>query len=222
MSITTTNKTCMYLCRVNDYIKYGWDQCLVDPDHGANCRCKLSCLASGNPQYSSPKILDALPDVSDPEWTTRLYKLTFGTIFDFLVDRRVFFRKVSHLESIADRRADILANEEEGTVVEETNELSNDRLLGVPVESTRTLEKAYCFYKDGHVQQVKYHPMPKQDDHICITAMVLPSMKKNHMCRVVIIICETSIKVCTAYCSCPAGLAGCCNHISATLYCLED
>jgi len=116
----------------------------------------------------------------------------------------------------------MLANEEEGTAVEETNELRNDRSLGVPVESTRTLGKAYRFYKDGHVQQVKYHPMPKQDDHICITAKVLPSMKKNRMYRVVIIICETSVKVSTAYCSCPAGLAGCCNHISATLYCLED
>jgi len=120
------NEACMYLCRVNDYIKYGWDQCLVDPDHGANCRRKLRCLAAGNPQYSSLKILDALPDVSDPEWTTELAKLpkvTFGTIFDFLVDRRVFFRNVSHLESIADRRADMLANEEEEAAVEETNEI---------------------------------------------------------------------------------------------------
>jgi len=93
MSITTMNKTCMYLCRVNDYIKYGWDQC---SDHGANCERKLSCLASGNPQYSSLKILDALPDVSDPEWSTRLYKVlkvTFGTIFDFLVDWRVFLER---------------------------------------------------------------------------------------------------------------------------------
>ena len=126
-----------------------------------------------------------------------------------------FLKKVSHY--IADRRADILAKQEEdahSSTEEDTPKLSNDRLLGVPVEYTRTLEKAYRFYKDGHVQQVKYHPIPMQDDHICITAKVLPSMKKNWMYKVVIVICETSIKVSTAYCSCPAGLAGCCNHIS--------
>ena len=96
-----------YFYRVNDYLKYGWDQCLVDPDQGANCRQKLSSLASGNPKYSSLKIPDALPDVSDSEWTTELYKLpkvTFGTIFDCLVDRRVLFKRVNHLESIADKR----------------------------------------------------------------------------------------------------------------------
>ena len=32
----------------------------------------------------------------------------------------------------------------------------------------------------------------------------------------------TIARVALAYCTCPAGLAGCCNHITATLYCLED
>ena len=57
----------------------------------------------------------------------------------------------------------MLANEEEGVHPSVGEEMSNDRL---PVEYTRTLGKSYHFYKDGHVQQVKYHPMPKQDDHI--------------------------------------------------------
>jgi len=26
----------------------------------------------------------------------------------------------------------------------------------------------------------------------------------------------------TACCACPAGLPGCCNYMTATLYCLED
>ena len=30
------------------------------------------------------------------------------------------------------------------------------------------------------------------------------------------------LKVYTAYCVCPAGLAGCCNHIAALLYALEE
>ena len=41
-------------------------------------------------------------------------------------------------------------------------------------------------------------------DHICIIANVLSSMKKNQMYRVVIVICETLIKVSSAYCLCPA------------------
>lgn len=42
------------------------------------------------------------------------------------------------------------------------------------------------------------------------------------MYNVVIVICESTTKVSTAYCACPAGLAGCCNHITTTLYCLEN
>lgn len=216
-------------CRVNYYIKYGWDQYLVDPDQGANCRRKLSSLAGRNPQCLSFKLLEALPGVNDPQWTTRLYKLpkvTFGTIYDFLVDRKVLLKQVSYLESIADRRAELLSNPEEedahNYTEEDKHKLNDDRVLGIPVEYTRTLEKAYRFFKDGHVQQVKYHSMPKQKDHICIVANVLPSMKKDRIYEVVIVICESTVKVSTAYCACPAGLAGCCNHIMATLYCLED
>ena len=46
-------------------------------------------------------------------------------------------------------------------------------------------------------------------------------MRKDRVYSVMIIICESTVKVSTAYCGCPAGLAGCCNHITATLYCLE-
>ena len=126
-------------------------KCLANPDQEQTVHIKLSCLAAGNPQYLSLKILDALPDVSDPEWTTKLYKLhkaTFGVIFDFLVEKRVLFRKVSHLESIADRGADMLANEEEGvhpSAGEEIHESSNDRLLGIPVEYTRTWKSISLF-----------------------------------------------------------------------------
>ena len=63
--------------------------------------------------------------------------------------------------------------------------------------------------------------MPQQHDHICIASKVLPSMRKDRVYSVIIIICESTIKVSAAYCGCPAGLAGCCNHITATLYCLE-
>ena len=72
------------------------------------------------------------------------------------------------------------------------------------------------------MQEVKYHLMPKQDGHICIVSNILPSMKKDRVYNVVIIICESTTKVSTAYCAFPAGLAWCCNQITATLYCLED
>ena len=194
---------------------------MIDPDQGVNSRHKLTSLAAKCPDSLPFKLLQAVPDVSDPEWTTKLCKLpkiTFGTIYDFLVDRKVLLKKVSDLESVADRRAELLCNPEMGDICV----IHNDRTLGVPVEYTRTLEKAYRFFKDGHVQEVKYHLMPKQDDHICIVSKVLPSMKKDRVYNVVIIICESTTKVSTAYCACPAGLAGCCNHITATLYCLED
>ena len=207
--------------RVNCYIRYGWDQYLIDPDQGVNSRHKLTSLAEKCPDALPLKLLQAVPDISDAEWTTKLFKLpkiTFGTIYDFLVDRKVLLRKVSDLESVADRRAELVCNSEK----EDTHVYQNDRNSGVLVEYTRTLEKAYRFFKDGHVQDVKYHSMPKQKDHICIVSKVLPSMKKDRVYNVVIVICESTTKVSTAYCACPAGLAGCCNHITATLYCLED
>ena len=47
-------------------------------------------------------------------------------------------------------------------------------------------------------------------------------MRKDRTYNVTIIIRETTVRVAIAYCTCPAGLAGCCNHIIATLYCQED
>ena len=37
-----------------------------------------------------------------------------------------------------------------------------------------------------------------------------------------IVLHKETAKVELAYCICPAGLYGCCNHVTATLYCLED
>ena len=59
-------------------------------------------------------------------------------------------------------------------------------------------------------------------DHICISAKVLPSMRKDRVYHVSIIIKESTLQVMCAYCASPAGLSGCCNHVTATLYCLED
>lgn len=87
---------------------------------------------------------------------------------------------------------------------------------------TRTLDKAYRFFQDGHVQDIKYHPMPSQHDYVCIVASVLPSMKEDKMYSVRIILSDHTAHIEQAFCVCPAGLSGCCNHITATLYCIED
>ena len=86
------------------YIKYGWDQYLVDPDRGVNCQRKL--MSTLPPQSLSYELLRSLPDYDDSQWTSQLHKLpkvTFSTIYCHLVDRKVHLKKVSYLEDIADR-----------------------------------------------------------------------------------------------------------------------
>jgi len=64
--------------------------------------------------------------------------------------------------------------------------------------------------------------MPIVPNYICVAATVLPSMRKDRVYHVVIVINESTARAITACCACPAGLSGCCNHVTATLYCLED
>ena len=47
-------------------------------------------------------------------------------------------------------------------------------------------------------------------------------MRKDRVYDVSIVLHKETAKVELAYCICPAGLSGCCNHVTATLYCLED
>ena len=72
------------------------------------------------------------------------------------------------------------------------------------------------------MQDIKYQPMDHKPDYICIVSRVHPSMKKDRVYSVSIIIQESTCSVTTACCSCPAGLSGYCNHVTAMLYCLED
>jgi len=64
--------------------------------------------------------------------------------------------------------------------------------------------------------------MPSVSGHVCTATTVLPSMRKDQIYYVIIVIDESSAYVATACCACPVGLSGCCNHVTATLYCLED
>lgn len=62
-----------------------------------------------------------------------------------------------------------LLNDEEGS-------WPDDKSWYESIEYTRKLDKAYRFFKDGHVQALKYHPWSSQPDVICVTSTVLPSM----------------------------------------------
>ena len=47
-------------------------------------------------------------------------------------------------------------------------------------------------FQDGHVQKIKYHPLPSVPDHICITTTVLPSMRKDRIYNVTVFIHESA------------------------------
>ena len=203
-------------CRVNCYIKFGWDQYLIDPDRGTNCLNKLTSILP--PQSLSHDLIRSLPKYDDPQWTTRLHelpKITFSTIYSFLVDRKVSLKKVSYLEGIAEKNVEL-------TQTNDDKNFHNGTDHDVPIEYTRTLSKAYIFFKDGHVQDVQYHPFPQKPGYVCVKSKVLPSMRKDRVYTIVIVLHNSSAHIASAHCTCPAGLSGCCNHVTATLYCLED
>jgi len=58
--------------------------------------------------------------------------------------------------------------------------------------------------------------------YICISAKVLPSMKKDRVYHVSVIFKEYTAHVMCAYCVAQLGFQGAVNCVTATLYCLED
>ncbi|XP_065894575.1 uncharacterized protein [Dysidea avara] len=136
--------------RVCNYIKYGWDIYLVDPDGGANVQNKLQ-VAQLNKNPEDVTLLRTIPDIKDSLWTKEIYKapsVTFGTIYQFLVERKVLIKKANHLESVIDRRD----SSDLGVHVQGNVNLSPG--TSESVSYTRTLDKAYRFFQDGHVQKV--------------------------------------------------------------------
>ena len=82
-----------------------------------------------------------------------------------------------------------------------------------PIEYTRTFNKGYRFFRDGHIQEIRYHPMPHEVDYVCIRSSVLPSMRKDRVYTTKIVLCEPNVSVASAHCTCTAGLSGCCSHV---------
>lgn len=204
--------------RVCDYIKYGWDALLIDPDDGENVQRKLQATAAKHSDCCDDSLLQSIPPAKDSDWTKELYKspkVTFGTIFKYLVDRKVILKRAVQVENTAEIR--------EKCAIEEVGKSSGRNSDTVePIAYTRSLDKAYRFFQDGHVQAVRFHPMKSQPNYVCIGANVLPSMKKGKLYRVWIVLSVHTARVEKAFCTCPAGLSGCCNHATATLYCMEE
>ena len=137
-----------------------------------NCRGKLTAIHK--PDSEAHHLLQSMPLPNDPQWTKQLQCLptiTFNTIYDFLVDRKILLNKVSHIENVMDSQQQL--SSEEGSC-------HDDKSWYESVEYTCTLEKAYRFLKDSHVQAIKYHPRSSQQPNvICVTCTVLPSMRKD-------------------------------------------
>ena len=94
--------------------------------------------------------------------------------------------------------------------------------------SFRGLAKGYRFFRSGHIQDIQHNRLPQHPGYCYIRCTVLPSMRKDRRYKVRLC-CTTSESpadhiptVLVALCTCPAGLAGCCNHVGGLLYALED
>jgi len=91
--------TVYIIFRVCDFIKYGWDIFLIDPDGGANVQQKLQA----NAIQSDADLLQSIPKPTDKLWSKQIYKVpkvTFGTIYDFLVERKVLAQKANPLMTL--------------------------------------------------------------------------------------------------------------------------
>ena len=151
---------------------------MVDPDNSINCQRKLATTRGSS--STIVRLMQSVPAPEDIQWTSQLYNLpgiTFGMIYDHLVDRKVVLKKISYLENLADERAEAVLQHSS-----RDHESSNS----ISIDYTRTLDKAYRFFQDGHIQKIKFHPLPQVPDLSCVSAAVLPSMKKDQVYKVVI------------------------------------
>ena len=58
------------ICRVCDYIKYGWDIYVIDPDGGSNIKKKLLEI----PPSTETVLLQSIPKANDSHWSKEIYK----------------------------------------------------------------------------------------------------------------------------------------------------
>ena len=96
------------------YVEYGWDLYLTDPDGETNCLQKLASVHL--PGSESQRLLQNLPAQDDVQWTKQLHLIptvTFSSIYDFLVSRKVSLKKVRQIENAVDDCEDNSINGED-------------------------------------------------------------------------------------------------------------
>ena len=86
------------------------------------------------------------------------------------------------------------------------------------LSTEKPIVKGYNFYKSGHVLQIF---SKKEKNKHYVLSKVQPLMKKGKVYTVKIIL-SLNGNITTAFCCCPAGVDGRCNHLAATLFSLED
>ena len=211
-------------CRVKDYITAGLDSKIVDPDGGANVAAKAEKLRSAG--VSNPN-LKAVPPYPADGWESNLASLpmfTFRTICQHFTERsvhEVVTGKYVDASACVSSHDDDSGGDDDSDVQAAVNQ---------KFRAHRGLDKGYRFFKSGHVhvQKLQFHDLPSNPGFCYILATVLPSMRKDRQYKVRLY-CTTSENASThvsvvsvALCTCPAGLAGSCNHIAGLLYALED
>ena len=96
--------------------------------------------------------------------------------------------------------------------------LIEDAELKKQLSTEKPIVKGYNFYKSGHALQML---SKKEHNKHYVLSKVLPSMKNGKVYTVKIIL-SLNGTITTAFCCCPAGVDGHCNHLAATLFSLED
>lgn len=86
------------------------------------------------------------------------------------------------------------------------------------LSTAKPLVKGYNFYRSGHVLFISHRP--EKGKHY-LKSQVLPSMKKKavYTCYIVMTSIGNELR---AQCGCPAGVDGRCNHVTATLFALDE
>ena len=95
--------------------------------------------AVNNPQSLPSKLLHSVPAEDDSEWTSRLYKIpdiTFSTIYELLVDRKILLKRVSYLECIVDKRTEAVTRESQSDRVIAKLDPSSSEQSGMDASKT--------------------------------------------------------------------------------------
>ena len=86
--------------------------------------------------------------------------------------------------------------------------------------------KSYRYYKCDFVKEIFYHNISEKDKYCYVRCRVTPSMRFSNAAYYVWALIEKDSdtpggSIASAYCTCTAGLLGCCNHVIAMLFRIE-